>query len=337
MVAALTLCAVAIPAWGKRPLSLRGLLWRAVAGGCVFALCTLGRGGSMVLMPGFAVAYLVAAHRAVTGGDRHRRWPRFLLAASLALGTFALPLFAARWAVAARVAATFQAFGEGRPEPQQHALWWGVWTGLGDFDRAKGYRWRDASAAAAVAAAGGPSVTGWYYDPRAEEILRRAVIRDIRQDPLWYARILARRVFATVALSKLWPWGPRSGVSVAPSTSWNEGRMDAYYALVTPMDWAGFGGVRWEWPAPVMLAPALGLLAWAGLARARGGLDLRRDIAVLATLGGATLILPVWISTASGVEPQVFALTYLVAVALVADRAATIVHRWAGRKSNPPE
>jgi hypothetical protein len=250
----------------------------------------------------------------------------------LALAIFAVPLAAARAAISARVRHTFHAFGEADPEPQQHAFWWGIWTGLGDFDRTKGYRWRDAAAAEAVANAGGPPVTGWYYDPRAEAVLRRLVMRDIRADPIWYARILVRRFIATVTLRKLWPWAPISGVSIAPRTSWNEGVMDAYYALVTPIDWVGFGRVRWEWPVPVMIAPALVLLAWAAVARVPGAPDVRRDVALLATMGTAALILPIAITTASGIEPQVFGLTYLAAAALCVDRAATAIHRWAGRR-----
>jgi hypothetical protein len=225
------------------------------------------------------------------------------------------------------VTATFQALGASQPEPQRHAVWWGIWTGLGDFDRTKGYRWRDAAAASVVTAAGGPRITGTYYDPDAEGILRQAVLRDIRQDPVWYVRILARRVIATVTLRKLWPWGPTSGRSIAASTSWNEGVMDAYYALVTPVDWAGAGRVRWEWPVPLMLLPAWGLLAWAATGRSADAAGARRDAALLATLGAATLILPVMVSTASGVEPQVFALTYFAGAALCVDRVLALSGR----------
>jgi hypothetical protein len=327
VVAALILVAVAAAAFGTRRLSMRGLLLRAAGAGIVFGLCTLGRGGCLLLIPGFVLAFVAAARRAVAGEEAGLPGRRILLGL-LSLGLFALPLVAARWMVDARVRHTFQTFGEGQPEPQKHAFWWGVWTGLGDFDRVKGYRWRDASAAAAVAAAGGPQITGYYYDPRSETILRDAVTRDIRDDPLWYAGILARRVLATVSLRKLWPWAPTSGRSIAARTSWNEGVIDNYYALVTPMDWTGAGRVRWEWPVPLMLAPTLGLVAAAVLAGGRLT-ELRRDAALLATVGAATLILPVAISTASGLEPQVFALTYLLGAALAADRAATIIHRWA--------
>jgi hypothetical protein len=39
------------------------------------------------------------------------------------------------------------------------------------------------------------------------------------------------------------------------------------------------------------------------------------------------------ISTASGVEPQVFALTYLVGAALAADRAVSAFRGWMGQRA----
>ena len=333
VAAALSLGAIAVPAYGTQPLSVRGLLLRAAGGGVVFALCTLGRGGTLVLLPGFVLAGLMATRRAALGQASAPSRGKRALVFLLALAIFAVPLFGARVAIAGRVRHTFHAFGEGDPEPQQHAFWWGVWTGLGDFDRTKGYRWRDAAAAEAVAAAGGPRLTGWYYDPRSEEILRRAVTRDIRQDPLWYAGILARRAFATVSLRKLWPWAPTSGRSIAARTSWNEGVMDNYYGLVTPVDWAGAGSLRWEWPIPLMLVPTFALLLAAILPWSPPRADVRRDAFLVATLGMTTLILPVAISTASGIEPQVFALTYLMGAALGADQAAHAVHEWVRRRA----
>jgi hypothetical protein len=286
-----------------------------------------------VLLPGFAFAGLMAARRAGAGPAPASSRGRWILPLLLAFAIFAVPLAGARAAIAARVRQTFHAFGEGDPEPQQHAFWWGVWTGLGDFDRTKGYRWRDAAAAEAVAAAGGPRLTGWYYDARSEGILRAAVLRDIREDPLWYAGILARRAFATVSLRKLWPWAPTSGHSIAARTSWNEGVMDNYYGLVTPVDWAGAGHQRWEWPIPLMLVPTLALLAAAIRPRRPPRAGLRRDAVLLATLGITTSILPVAVSTASGIEPQAFALTYLMGAALAADQAARAVHEWARRRT----
>jgi hypothetical protein len=86
----------------------------------------------------------------------------------------------------------------------------------------------------------------------------------------------------------------------------------------------------------LILAPTLALLVAAIFARPPRGAGIRRDAALLGTLGMATLILPVAISTASGLEPQVFALTYLMGAALAADRAATAIHEWAERAGPRP-
>lgn len=324
LAAALLLAAVAIACMGDFPPRPTALLLRALAAGLALAVCVLCRSGAMAVAPALAVAFFIGSMRAAAG----MRWtrPRGLI---LAVGTLTLcflPTAVARAAVRHKVAATFHFMGAGDPEPQQHALWWGVWTGLGDFDRTKGHRWRDAAAASAVAEAGGPRVTAGYYDPRAETILRDKVLRDIHEDPLWYAGILARRALATVSLRKLWPWPPLSGRSISPSASWNEGRMDAYYALVTPVDWVGVGNVRTELPVPLLLVPTWILLAWAGLrARAPEGAGLVRDAAVLATVGASALIVPVAISVASGIEPQVFAVTYWLGTALFIDRLASLL------------
>jgi hypothetical protein len=336
VLAMLTLVAFAVPCFGARPLTPRGLLLRAALAGAVLAMCVLCRAGSLTLAPGFGAALLAGSRRA-TDFTRGRPWPRpSLRAAALALVAaivLALPTLAARAIVARWVASTFRALGHSSPESQQHAFWWGVWTGLGDFDREKGYRWRDRNAAAAVAEAGGPKITSKYYDASAERILRDMIVRDIRRDPTWYAGILVRRVLATVSLRKLWPWGPIGGRSIASSTTWNEGVMDAYYALVTPVDWMGVGRWRWELPIPFLIAPVFCLLVWAARGRAAGAAEARRDLALLGSIAVAALVQPVIVSTASGIEPQVFGLTYLVGMGLFVDRVGAAARRSASSRS----
>ena len=97
---------------------------------------------------------------------------------------------------------------------------------------------------------------------------------------------------------------------------------------MTPVDYFGWTGHYVELPLPLLWLGIPGLLAVAGLRRARG--RLRQDVRVLLLFALAPLPLPVLISTAAGIETQAFALVYLVAWALLADAlCAWIVSRHA--------
>jgi hypothetical protein len=75
-----------------------------------------------------------------------------------------------------------------------------------------------------------------------------------------------------------------------------------------------FGKQRLELPIALLILPTVALLAWAGY-------DPRLRPAAGATLllMAAALPLPVLISTAGGLEPQAFALAYLLGFGLLAD------------------
>jgi len=96
---------------------------------------------------------------------------------------------------------------------------------------------------------------------RSEAIFRGAVLRDIREDPGWYAGILARRLWATLSLRKVWPWGPVAGRSFVPAQAPEEGVTDNYFQLTAQADWFSIGGHLVELPVFVLLIPTLALVA----------------------------------------------------------------------------
>jgi len=264
----------------------RGLAARWLAAGIVFGVCTLCRSGGVLLLPGFALVLVAAA----------RRMP-VPLARRAAVAAVCLALFLAPWLAL--------------KQPQKHDVWPAVWEGLGDFDRTKGHTWSDPVADELVRRGG---ATG-FRTPLGMDLLKRDAVRHIREDPGWYAGILARRVFATVTQHRLWPTVRSDGLWMRTSTSSNEGFMDKYYGYTTTVDWLGFGNDRQvEVPIGLMVLPALALFGWA----AREPALRPRALMVLAVMAAA-LPLPVAISTAGAVEPQAFALAYGLGAALLLD------------------
>jgi hypothetical protein len=120
-----------------------------------------------------------------------------------------------------------RAGGHVYPGPLQghHPLWASLWPGLGDFDRTHGYNLGDAAAITyleplmrsrfneempwwwGTSREKQPRVASDYYDaariyyrypfdsPHTATLLREKVIHDVTHDPLWYAGILAKRVW----------------------------------------------------------------------------------------------------------------------------------------------
>jgi hypothetical protein len=311
VAAVLLLVPLAVYAALGRP-TPRGLALRALLAGAFFALCALCRSGTLFLLPGFALAILVGARRAAAGhtvvdsrqstvDSTGRRGRRSLLS------TTDYRLLTA--ALAALLVAPYLFV---RPA-QRHETWGAIWEGLGDFDRTKGHSWSDPAAEAAARAEGADGLT----TPSGQAALRRLVLRDVRQDPLWYGGILARRLAATVTLRKLWPRTAADGLWMTRSTSANEGFMDKYWTYTSTVDFLGPPSLRVEVPVWLMLLPTAALAALAARARAE---PERSGLWVLACAAAATLPLPVLVSTASGHEPQSYAVTYALGAALLAER-----------------
>jgi hypothetical protein len=273
-----------------------GLTLRTLAAGLVFALCALCRSGTLFLLPGFALALALGVRRAGPAGAR--------LKAPLAIaGVGALTLVLVLPYLVVR-------------RSQQHEIWGAIWEGLGDFDRTKGHVWSDEAAEGAVRAEGAEGFT----TPAGQAVLRRLVLRDVRQDPAWYAGILVRRLAATATLRKLWPRTSADGLWMARGQTANEGFMDKYWTYTSTVDFLGPPSARWEVPVPLILLPTALLAALAAWPRAAARVDAP-CLWVVACAAAATLPLPVLVSTASGQEPQSFAATYALGAAFLAEHA----------------
>lgn len=284
LVGVLLLVPLSVFACAGRP-SVAGLAARTAVASGVFAICVFCRSSALVLLPGFVAALAIGAWRASRGwGVRGA-----LLASGVALLLLPLPL--ARGA-------------------QQNDVWQPVWEGLGDFDRSKGFTWADSVAERAARNRGAPGL----WTPRSEAVFRSDVLFAIRDDPAWYAGILARRLAATVTLWRLWPWTPRDGTFIREASSPNEGVIDKYWTYTTTIDHVGVGPWRLELPILLLVAPSLAL-AW----RARGSSRARRGLAILGCLALGTLALPVAITTAGGSEAQSFGVVYLLGAALLTE------------------
>lgn len=287
---------------------------RGLAAGILFAICCLCRAGCLFLIPGFLLALWLGAGRvsrvAALSGRWPVRWPMrlapFLAAVALLLTPYGLV-----------------------KQPQHHDAWQAIWEGLGDFDRSKGHAWSDAKALELIVSLGGRRLR----DPPSEELLRGVVIQHIREDPLWYADILLKRFLATLGQTKLWPWRPRDGVSMAPSDSPNEGTMDKYYRYTTTVDFIGFPGARAELPVLVLIAPTALLIVLRAVVRRAPALAGARDrlsalLTVLLCVALAALPVPVLISTAGGQDTQAFVFVYFLGFAFLLEEAA----RWGGSR-----
>lgn len=312
LVAAIPLAAYAL----LTPIvTLRGLLLRAAVAGVVLAVCICARGGALLTTPAMALGLAAGAWRVARGSPA--RVGRAVLVCAACLAVLLLPYAIARVAMARLIARTAAAYGRPVLAPQRHALWFGLWTGLGDYDREKGYQWRDAAASAAAIGAGGTALTMSRYDPANETIYRRLILDDIEKDPAWYAGILVRRTLATLTQRKLWPWPPLSGRSLAPPEHPNQGAIDVYYSLVANADRFGVGGWQLEVPMPVLAFPTVAVLALAVWPRTRS--RWLAPALVTAAVAAGTLAAPVLITTASAIEPEAFVLCHLLAASLLAE------------------
>jgi hypothetical protein len=288
----------------------KGLLLRAAGAGLLFALCALCRSSALFLLPGFVAALTLAAARFAPRPGRVRH---VLAVAALALAVFLLPYAVIR-------------------PPQHHDIWPAVWEGLGDFDRTKGHSWSDPAADEVVRGAGGDT----FKSPAGEAILREIVLREVREDPMWFAGILVRRFAATVTQSKLWPHASTDGLWMTRGRTFNEGFLDKYYTYTTTADFLAWGSRRIEMPIALVIGPTvmlavLALGRWprastiAERALAGTGEWARPGLLVMGCVALAALPLPVLLTTAGAAEPQGFVVVYLLGAALAAEAIGRVV------------
>ena len=293
--------------------TVRGLFVRTGLCAAVIGLCAVCRGTTPFLLPGFAAALAIGVTR-LPLLDRRRRVAFWGLAVVLLLVPF---LVLRAWSLD-MIEDARDNYGR-EPMPQYHDASLLVWKGLGDFDRTKGYAFRDKAGEEAIL----------RVDPEkrahrdAEVLLRQLILKDVREDPLWLVEIVAKRFLATVSLYKLWPWTPRDGRALYPAASPNEGVIDHYYGLTRHADWFTIGPWSGEAPVLALLLPALALLA-AALAPASMpwlvgvSSTARRSWLLLACVALAVLPTPVVITTATALETECFVVVHFLALALLA-------------------
>lgn len=290
------------------------LFWaRVIAAGCLGALCTLCRSGTMSFLPGLLLMVLIAVQRVFPSSRQTApaRW---------------WSLGARAW-VAAVAASVLIVTPYLMVKPQErHPVWLGLWEGLADFGESRGYSWHDRDAKRLMVAHGlEPFEHPNQVTATHEKFFRSLFLRDVAADPLWYAGVLLKRTLATATQFKLLPWAPLDGTPVFKPIL-----HDKY---TTPVDWVGVSTYRiFELPLPLLWIPAIVLLILS--ARAGDKRDWRTsaagEVAVLALIAGCALPLPVLVTTAGGIETQMFALTYLVATAFLAQRLVGRGQRGAG-------
>jgi len=318
VVGLLALLALAIYATLGRPSSL-GLLARGAIAGLVLGVSAFSRGTVLTFVPALAVVVALGV-RDVTRGQRRGR--KLWLIAALA-SLLAVPYLLMAGHAQRLILATTSHYGR-QEVPRYHDASLLIWKGLGDFDREKGYTFWDMAGQAAVRKA---SPSGGF-DREGEIRLRHAILKDVIQDPIWFGEILLKRLVATVALTKLWSYGPRDGVSVTPATAPNEGAIDSYYSLTRQADWLAFGPHERELPTFVLLLPALGLAVLYLAGRRSAGAAVRWRRASGALLPGSCLALavlpvPILITTATAFDPQCFVLVHFLCLAFLLDAASS--------------
>ncbi|MBN2371930.1 MAG: hypothetical protein JXO72_15720 [Vicinamibacteria bacterium] len=302
-------------------LSYGSFALRACFMGAILAICALCRNGTLTLLPGILLSMTLGARRlridrrrpadnsiAIIDKRDLRLVALFILGVILLVGPYLVV----------------------RPA-KQHEIWLGVWQGLGDFDRTKGYVWADHVALAAFLDAGFdrdvPREVQVYERnmgaPEREAFFRDQVLASVRSDPLWYLRILAQRLYAVVTQIKLYQLGAQKDPATTPPLAPNEGKIGFHYSRVTTADWMGFAAFRVVVPLPVVWCVGLVFLSFFIWCRHK---PRSRAVLWLSTcVSLAILTMPVLITTAGAFEAQAFILVYMLACAIIIERLLCFV------------
>ncbi len=299
--------------------TVRGLVVRSLVAGVLIGVFSLARGTVPSLLPAFVLALGAGAWRAIPTAAGRRIGARQLGLLAVSVALLVAPYLFLSNAVDGLVARTMTK--RGRPMmPRYHDPALLIWKGLGDFDRTKGYEFRDKAGERAIIRG---SRTG--DASRAQEIhLRSVILGDIREDPVWFATILVKRALSTITLYKVWAYGPRDGTSIIPAASPNEGVIDAYYSIAAHADWYRLGSRVGELPIVFVLLPTLiCLLAGTLPSVASSAPELARvaraGFPVMSILAVGVLATPVLITTATAFEPECFVIVHLLAAGFLAE------------------
>jgi len=220
----LLVIALALPFLGRRPPGVPYCLIAPIATGLLLATVRQIRTEPVLVIAAAALAYLVAWPL---------RWRTrvslvALLAISFVLGSNAWRGYFERKFTEAHPVVE-QAGGHPYDGPRQahHFFWHATWCGLGDFDKKYGYTWDDVTSKERALEvmqrdfdyepSGYPPLEDedkniellslplyWdegrkyrrtiFEDPLYVQVVRDEVLHDVRNDPSWYAAILARRL-----------------------------------------------------------------------------------------------------------------------------------------------
>jgi len=300
LLAALIIVPLSLFASGPPP-SASGVWLRVGLTAIALHVAAWCRSSSIIAMPPAALLLLIALFRAEAGASLKRR----ALLALVLLGALAAPR-----ALAPR---------------QAHELWVGMWEGLGDFDREYGHVWSDPGARVTLDQEGYVMERrGPYWTEESEAIFRRLVLKDIQAHPVWYAQILLRRTVATITQWRLWPTARDSGWTYQPSQHPAEGVTDTYYNFVKTADVFTASGRTWEAPLWSFWVAA-GLFF--ALAFHRRSAESRRRLAVTSSFAVSALLMPVAVTTSSGMETQVFVFTFFLCAAFLGSQALNLLLR----------
>ncbi len=286
--------------WTAWEFTRAGLPVAALLAGVVLGVGALCRAGALALAPGVLLAVGLGGRR-LEAGSRGRRWA--VLAA-------AVLLLAAPCALLRRA--------------QHHDVFISLWEGLGDFDRTRGHYFTDEDAQRVLAENRfhlGQERWEWVTD-EAEDFFRRSVLGDVASDPAWYARIVLRRLWATVSQEKVRAWTSKDWRAIRDSALPAEGSIAKYYSWTTPVNRIGVGRARLAVPVPLLVLPTAALVALVfvrspRLAAARA--PAARGVAALACVALGAIALPLAVTTASMPETQSFVLVYFLGLALACD------------------
>lgn len=330
VLALLLVASVAVYACWGRP-TPGGLLARSLLGGILFGWLAAARSGSLLAVGGLWVAVALAAWRALPrdpAARTSRRATRAALAL-LALLLYVAPLGLPRLIHDHWLEGTLERHQIRRTPKAVHDVWVTLWQGLGDFDRTKGHVFLDKAGELEARQHGSPL----RLSETSEALFRRLVLRDIREDPIWYGSILARRTWATLTLEKLWPWGPRDGRPFATATHPSEGVTDNYWGMTLGADFFRLGRRAWEAPMTLLLLPPLGLIAVALFATGPVRAEARRGLGVTSCVALAALPAPVLISTAAAFETEAVVVVHFTAAASLAQAVWEALRRAAAARA----
>lgn len=313
-----------------------GLALRALLAGLAVGLFAVMRASALLPVFALGLALCVGAGRHVRERPaplraRVLRWLGLVgLGGALLVTPYLLAARSVDGMIDDAIASADEPVPEAARQPQRHAFWFGVWVGLGDFDRERGYVWNDRAAFQAAERRGGRRTISFLYDSRNEPILRDMVLADVLGDPLWYAEILVKRLAATLTLWRILPWTPVSGTDFRESQHPNEGYVDAYYTLTATADRLRLGELEIEIPLLALMIPT-----WLLVAAAPFVPRLRPHGVALGIVAAGALALPVGITTASAVETQAFFLVYALGFSLAVHEGVRRLRRGAGGQRPP--